>query len=451
MDVVFLSRLQFFITIGFHYIFPPMSMGLVIAILFIEGMYLKTKDDFYKKLAQFWIKVFALFFALGVATGLVQLFAFGNNWSRFSVFVGDVFGSILAAEGIFAFFLEAGFLGIMLFGWDRVKPRTHFMATFFVGLGAHFSAIWILIANSWMQTPAGFKVVGEGIHSKAVITSLYEVIFNPSSIDRIVHTVIGAWLTGAFFLISVGAYYILKKKHREYGEFSLKMGLISAFVLLLLQLVSADSTARGVAKHQPAKLAAMEGVYETKPYTPLTALGYVDTKEQKVVGIQVPGLLSFLVYRNFETPVKGLNEIPKENWPNVQIVFQSYHIMIMCWGAMITVAGLGLYLLKKKKLMTSPFILWPMVFSVVLPYIANYAGWITAECGRQPWVVYNVLRTENAASPSVAASQVIGSLIMFSIIYTILFSLFIFLLNRKIQDGPEVFEGDSIYANPFDD
>jgi cytochrome d ubiquinol oxidase subunit I len=449
MDVVLLSRIQFAFSIAFHYIFPPMSIGLGLLIVVIEGLFLKTKNVFYRQLAQFWTKIFALFFAVGVASGFVQVFSFGNNWADYSAFVGDVFGSVLAAEGIFAFFLEAGFLGIMLFGWDRVKPHVHYLATILVCLGAHFSAIWIVIANSWMQTPAGFEVIGEGKKARAVVTNIWEVYFNPSSMDRLVHVILGCWITGAFLFISVGAYYLLKKRSHEFAKLSLKMGLIVGSITLVLQLISADDTARGVAKNQPIKLAAMEGVYQTQEYTPLTLIGYVDSETHETKGISIPGLLSFLTYRDAKKPVKGLEEFDEKNWPPVQWVFQTYHLMIYMWGAMSLVVFLGVVFWKKLLLSRPKWLLYFMVFSVLCPYIANTAGWFTAEIGRQPWLVYNVLRTSDGISRSIASGQVVGSIIMFIVIYSLLFAMFLFLLNRKIKHGPEdLSPQDELYRDP---
>jgi cytochrome d ubiquinol oxidase subunit I len=451
MDVEMLSRIQFAFTASFHYLFPPMTIGLSWMIVIMEGLYLKTKNKIYKEMAKFWIRIFSLFFAMGVATGFVLVFAFGNNWSTFSKFVGDVFGTLLAAEGVFAFFLEGGFLGIMIFGWDRVKPKIHYLSTILVAFGATFSATWIVMANSWMQTPSGFKVVGEGANKRAVITNLWDVYFNPSFVDRLVHVLLGCWLVGIFIMVSVSAYYMLKKKHLEFARFTLKLSLITGFVALILQLVSADSTARGVAKNQPIKLAAMEAVYETKEYTPFTLIGIVDEKNEKVYGISIPGLLSFLTFHDFKKAVKGLNEFPKENWPSVPAVFYSYHIMIYAWGGMMLVALTGLILMRKKKLETANWFLWSATLSVLFPYIANTAGWFTAEVGRQPWIVYNVMRTSEGLSKVIVREQVLGSLIMFSVIYSMLFALFIFLLNRKIQHGPtdEVGLDDKHFKDAF--
>lgn len=437
MDVVVLSRIQFALTSSFHYIYPPLSIGLGLMLVIFEGIYMKTKKPLYKEIAKFWTKVFALTFVLGVATGIVQLFGFGTNWARYSRFVGDVFGSALGAEGVFAFFLEAGFLGLMLFGWDRVSAKMHYLSTILVSLGAHFSAVWIVVANSWMQTPAGFKVIGEGLDAKAVVTDFWQMVFNPSSVDRLIHVVLGCWLSGIFLIISVSAYYFLKKRHTSFAQSTMKVSLIAAFIVLVLQGISADSTARGVTQNQPSKLAAMEGLYETQPNTPMTLVGWVDTENQTVKGLQIPGLLSFLCYHDLKTPVQGLNEIPKTDWPNVQAVFQTYHMMIYMWVAMLVVTIAGIYLWKKKKLARAKAVLWAMVLSVGFPLVANQVGWATAEMGRQPWLVWGLLRTEQGVSSNIVASQVYASIIMFVVIYTLLLILFLYLLNHKIQHGPD--------------
>src|SRR5471030_730766 len=242
MDVLTLSRIQFGATVAFHYIYPPLSIGLGLMLVIMEAAWLKTKNPIYHQMARFWTKVFALTFAIGVATGIVMEFEFGTNWATYSRFVGDVFGSALASEGIFAFFLESGFLALLLFGWDRVGPKMHFFSTLMVCLGAHFSAIWIIVANSWMQTPAGFHIVGEGLSARAEIVDFWAMVFNPSSVDRLLHSVIGAWLAGAFLVISVSAYYILKGRHLKFARSSLKIGLAVGFIACILQGISGDSS-----------------------------------------------------------------------------------------------------------------------------------------------------------------------------------------------------------------
>lgn len=451
MDVTILSRIQFALTAGFHYLFPPLSIGLSLMIVIMEGIYIKTKDPRHRQLTMFWTRIFSLSFALGVATGLVQLFAFGNNWSFFSRFVGNVFGSALAAEGVFAFFLEAGFIGLMLFGWNRLKPGVHYFATICVAFGAHFSATWIVAANSWMQTPTGYKIVGTGNEARAVLTDFWGMIFNPSFLDRLTHVLIGCWLTGAFMVISVSAYYFLKKRHVDYAKTSMKIGLVVATVMSLLQLVSADSTARGVAEYQPAKLAAMEGIFQTGSYAPMNLIGWVDTEKQSVYALKIPGLLSLLVGRDMEASVIGLDQFESKDWPMVQSVFQLYHLMIYMWVGMVIAAIFGFFLWKRGKIEKSKWLNRYLVCSVAFPFIANQAGWFTAEMGRQPWIVYNVLRTSQGVSRGLDVGQVIGSLVMFTVIYTFLFALFLFLLNRKIQAGPADHaqkEGD-VYTDPY--
>lgn len=456
MDATVLSRIQFALTSGFHYLYPPLSIGLGVLIVILEATYLRTKKAQDKEIVKFWVKVFALTFALGVATGIVQLFGFGTNWAKYSRFVGDVFGSALGAEGVFAFFLEAGFLGILLFGWDRVGPKMHFFAALMVCLGAHFSAIWIMVANSWMQTPAGYQIVGEGANAKAVVTDFWAMLFNPSTVDRLTHVILGCWLCGIFLMLSVSAYYLLKNKYADFTKKCLKLSLITGAVVLVLQLISADVSARRVAFSQPTKLAAMEGIFETQSQAALTAFGYVDMNTQQVKGLSFPGLLSFLIYRNFDTPVVGLNEYPREDWPPVQAVFQSYHMMIAMWGLMTLVVMLGLFFWKKGTLHKHKMLLRAMMISVTFPQIANQTGWMTAEMGRQPWIVWGVLRTSQGVSDGVTAGQVLGSIIMLSIIYVALFGVFLFVLDRKIKHGPDDPEAPEpenaiTYTNPFTD
>lgn len=454
MDVVFLSRIQFALTSAFHYIYPPMSIGIGLMLVIFEGVYLKTKLPLYKEITKFWVKIFALTFALGVATGIVQLFGFGTNWSRYSRFVGDVFGSALGAEGIFAFFLEAGFLGVMLFGWERVSARFHYISTILVCLGAHFSAVWITIANSWMQTPAGFKIVGEGAQARAVVTDFWQMMFNPSSIDRLVHVTFGCWLSGIFLVLSVTAYYYLKKLHLKSADHMMKVGLIAAAAALILQLISADLTARHVAFNQPSKFAAMEGVYQTKGNAALSVVGWVDEKNEEVKGLKVPGMLSYLVYRDTKQPIVGFDQIPVKNRPPIQIVFQTYHLMIAMWALMAFFTLAAFWFWKRKTLRKTKWVLWGLVVSVIFPQIANQAGWMTAEIGRQPWIVYGILRTADGVSPTINAHQVSLSITMFLVIYALLLALFLFLLDRKIKHGPEPVpiletEAAPVYRNPF--
>jgi cytochrome d ubiquinol oxidase subunit I len=438
MDTEILARIQFAFTVAFHYIYPPLSIGLGVILVISEGIYLKTRNKLYERMTKFWVKVFALTFAIGVATGIVMEFEFGTNWATYSRFVGDVFGSALAAEGIFAFFLESGFLALLVFGWDKVKPRTHFFATVMVALGAMFSAIWIVVANSWQQTPAGYHIVGEGLNARAEITDFWAMVFNPSSMDRLSHVISGCWLAGAFLVLSISAFYIIRNRHIGFAKASFKIALFVAFIASLLQLFTGHRSAVGVSENQPAKLAAMEAHYDSSAVGDLHLFGWVDEKDQKVkYGIAIPGMLSFLIYGNFETPVTGLNAFPYDERPPVNIVFQAYHLMVAIGFFLIAISFLGVFLWWRGELFNYKWLLWIFVFSVLAPQIANQIGWIVAETGRQPWIVYGLMRTSEGLSKVVTAEQVMFSLILFTIIYFLLFILFIYLLNEKIKHGPE--------------
>ncbi|MBI4398358.1 MAG: cytochrome ubiquinol oxidase subunit I [Candidatus Omnitrophica bacterium] len=436
MDVLLLSRIQFAFTIAFHYIYPPLSIGLSVILVALEAMFLATKNPVYQILSKFWTKIFALTFAIGVATGIVMEFEFGTNWAVYSKYVGDVFGSALAAEGIFAFFLESGFLAVLVFGWDKVSKEMHFFAALMVCLGAHFSAVWIVVANSWQQTPAGFHIVGEGMHARAEITDFWAMVFNPSSMDRLSHTLMGCWQAGAFFVLSVGAYYLLKNKHVQFAKISMKVGLALAVVASILQLVTGHQSAVGVSRNQPAKLAAFEGHYETGPAA-LHLFGWVDEQKENVRwGVGIPGLLSMLVHGNPSEPVTGLNEFEKRDRPPANFVFQTFHGMIAIGIGLILLSLTGLFFWRRGTLFSHRGILKIFVLSVLGPQIANQLGWFSAEVGRQPWVVYQLLRTSEGLTKSLVESQVWFSLILFSVIYVMLFILFLFLLDQNIKQGP---------------
>jgi cytochrome d ubiquinol oxidase subunit I len=437
MDVEILARVQFAFTIAFHYIYPPLSIGLGLILVVMEGLYLKTGKKVYEHAVRFWIRIFALIFGIGVATGIIMEFEFGTNWATYSKYVGDIFGSALAAEGIFAFALESGFLGVLIFGWNRVGPRVHFFSTIMVFLGSLFSAVWIVVANSWQQTPAGFHIVGEGLNARAEITDFWAMVFNPSSVDRLLHVWIAAILAGAFLVLSVNAWYIIHKKHLEIARPSFKIALFIATVFSLLQLVTGHHSAGGVAKNQPAKLAAMEGHYDSSAKADMYLFGYVNNKEERTTGVSIPGGLSFLVNWDFSSPIKGLRAFkPDERPTQVNSVFQFYHLMVTVGVAMILLSLYGTWLWWKNKLFDRTWLLWIFVWSVILPQIGNQAGWFTAEMGRQPWVVYGLLKTSDALSRSVSANQIVFSLILFTLVYITLFALFIFLLTRKIHHGP---------------
>lgn len=439
LDVLLLSRFQFALTIMFHYIFPPLTIGLGAALVVMETTYMVTKDPQYRAMAKFWTKIFAINFALGVATGIVMEFQFGTNWATYSRYVGDVFGSALAAEGIFAFFLESGFLAVLVFGWDRVSDRMHFFSTIMVAVGATFSAVWIVVANSWQQTPAGFHIVGEGLFARAEITDFWAMVFNPSSVHRLVHTLIGAYILGGFLLMSISAYYLLKDRHVAFGRKTFFLGLIFATVFSFAAPITGHYQAMTVARTQPAKLAAFEGHYETGAGgTALTVAGIVDEDAGKVrYAIALPGMLSWLVYGDASKPVTGLDAFPENDRPPVAASFYTYHLMVGLGAFFALLCVVAWFFFWRRTLFTKRWLLWVFVFAVLGPMIANQVGWVAAEVGRQPWIVYGLLRTSDALSKAVRGGQVLFSIVLFTVIYLFLLFLWFSVLNQKIKHGPE--------------
>lgn len=454
-DVELLSRLQFAGTIMFHYLFPPLSIGLGLQLFLCELAFVRTGQPSWESAARFWTRVFAVNFAMGVATGIVMEFEFGTNWAAYSRFVGDVFGSALAAEGIFAFFLESGFLAILVFGWDRVGPKMHLFSTLMVFLGSVFSAVWIVIANSWQQTPAGYHIVWQEIQGQQVpraeVTDFWAMVFNPSSVDRLTHTIVGALVLGAFFVASVSSFYLLKHRHQDVARRCLSIALPSALVFTLLAGLTGHDAAQKLVQTQPAKLAAMEAHFETTDQpTGLYLFGWPDSENQTVrFGVRVPRLLSFMVFNDSAKPVPGLDQIPAADRPPVWLPFQTFHLMVGLGTLMIGVAGLACWTWYRDSYEKHRRLMWAVVLMPLAAMAANQAGWITAEVGRQPWIVYPSvqdgiammgLRTSDGLSESVTAQQVLSSICLFAIIYSLLFAVWIFVLNHKIQHGPETVE-----------
>lgn len=438
MDVEILSRIQFAFTVAFHYIYPPLSIGLGLLIVLAEAAWLRTDSVEWRNLTRFLIRLFALTFGLGVATGIVMEFEFGTNWAVYSRYVGDVFGSALAAEGIFAFALESGFLGVLLFGWGRVKPKWHFVSALGVWLGSMFSAVWIVVANSWQQTPAGYHVVGEGMNARAEIVDFWAMVFNPSSVERLMHVWLGSFLAGAFLALSIAAWYLLRRQHVPVAKKLMKVALPVAFLASWAQLFSGHVAAEVVAEHQPAKLAALEGHYEADGPADMYLLGWVDQQSQEVHGLAIPGGLSILLHQDPEAPVTGLNAFKPEDRPGqVNAVFQFYHLMVALGMMLIALSTWAAWSWWRGTIWDATLLLKLLVPSVLLPQIANQAGWFAAEMGRQPWVVYNLLRTSDALSESVRAEQVLFSLVLFTLIYVVLLALFLYLMRKKILHGPE--------------
>lgn len=471
-DVATLSRIQFALTIMFHYLFPPLTIGMGVVMVYLEARFLWTKEAIYAVAGRFWTQLFAVTFAVGVATGIVMEFQFGTNWAVYSRFVGDVFGSALAAEGIFAFFLESGFLAVLVFGWDKVGPKFHFFATLMVSLGSMFSAVWIIVANSWQQTPAGHHIVqmmrdgkpwvdsaGRAV-MRAEVVDFWTVVLNPSSVNRLIHTLIGAVLMGAFFVMSISAFYLLRRRHEEFARRSFSGALLLAMVFSLGQLVSGDSNARMVAHHQPAKMAAFEGKFETGPGA-LSLVGWPDVEAKKTrYEVAVPGLLSFLIHGDSRKPVTGLDRVAREYWPPVAAAFLSYHVMVGIGVFFIVLTVGGTVLRLRGTLFQRRWLLWIFVLSVIPAVTANELGWAAAEVGRQPWVVHprvvsdgggepvldsngliqyrmdEGLLTSKAISESVTSGQVLSSIIMFGVIYLLLLAIWVMVLNHKIGKGP---------------
>jgi cytochrome d ubiquinol oxidase subunit I len=464
-DPIFLlSRIQFALTIMFHYIFPPLSIGLGTLMVFMEGMYLRTGDRGYHLMTKFWTKIFAANFAMGVATGIVMEFQFGTNWGAYSRYVGDIFGSALAAEGIFAFFLESGFLAVLVFGWDRVSPRMHFVATVMVALGSIFSAIWIIVANSWQQVPVGYQMATETINGvsvpRAVITDFWAVILSRTSLVRLLHTILGAFIQGAFFVMSISAWYVLRRRHLEFARRSFTIALIFGTVSSLAMMASGHLQGRTVAQTQPAKLAAFEGHFKSEPKgsepkgTDLYLVGFPDTDKQEVkYGLAIPGGLSFLVHDNFTTPIPGLDKFNEKDRPSVPVPFAAFHMMVGLGSLFVGLTVLASYFRWRGTLFEKRWLMWLFVVAVGGTYVANQAGWVAAETGRQPFVVYpevksnddgtftmaGGLRTQDGLSNRsvVTADKVLTSIVMFSLVYALLFAVWVYVLNSKIQHGPD--------------
>lgn len=435
MDAVLLARLQFALTVGFHFIFPPLSIGLAWLLVIIEALGWKRNDESYVTLGNFFGKILGLIFAMGVATGIVMEFQFGTNWAEYSKFVGDIFGAPLAAEGIFAFFLESTFLGLYIFGRNRVSKGVHWFSIFMVAVGATISAFWILVANSWQQTPAGY-VIRNG---RAELVDFWAAVFNPSTLPRFFHTFTASLISGAFLMIGISAYLILKNKEIESAKKSFKLALIFGLIVSILEVFPfGHEHGRQVARTQPEKFAAIQGLYTTQTGAPIAIFAIPFSKPPELKAkIEIPGLLSWLAFGDINAEIKGINEFPEDEIPPLFLTFVSYHNMVLLGLYFIFITAIGTYFLWKKKIWGKRKLLKIYVWSIPLPIIACELGWIAAEVGRQPWIVYKLLKTSDAASITVSAGEILFSIILFGVIYLLLFALFLFVLIRKIKHGPE--------------
>jgi len=434
MDPVLLARIQFAVTVGFHYIFPPITLGMTVLIVIFLGMYLKTDDKLYEKIAHFWISIFIVVFSVGVATGIVMEFQFGTNWEKYSRFVGDIFGAPLAAEGVFAFFLESTFLGVLIFGRNRVSKRTYFIAAVMVMIGSTLSAFWIIVANSWQQTPAGYAI----INGRAELTDFFAAVFNPSTIPRFTHAVVGGWVAGSFFVGGLSAWFLLQRKHVDFAKKSIKVAMIFALISSALQIELGHLHAVQVTHTQPEKMATFEALWESRTHAPMVIMGIPNDAEQKIdFEISIPSLLSYMVAFDPNFKVIGRNEFKKEDLPPIAIPFFSYRVMVGLGFYFALMALIGVFLNWKDKIADARKYLTLLLLTVPLPVIANEMGWIAAEVGRQPWIVYRELKTADAISTVVSAGEILFSLILFSGLYSALLALFVFLVSKKMRKGPE--------------
>jgi len=433
MDTLLLSRIQFGLSLSVHFIFPATTLGLILIILILETYYIIKKDALFLKLSSFLIRILALVFALGVATGILLPLSFGTNWSEFSKAVGGILGIQLAIESISAFTLESVFLAVMLFGRKRVSSFIYWLSVLLVFIGSHLSAFWILSANSWMQTPAGYKI----LNNQLVLDNLFTSIFNPSSGIRFLHTVTSGWITGAVFTGAIASYYLLKGKSIEIARKLLTLSIIILIITSLIQPVLGHFHNLEVSKYQPEKEAAYEGIFNTQAGSPLIVFGIPDEKHERInFEFSIPKLTSFLETGDFNSVYKGLKDYPKEYWPSVNIVFTTFHLMVFVAAILVLAGVIGLILLIRKKLFITKWFQIFMIAIVPMPYLANEMGWLGAEIGRQPWVVYGILKTSQGASTSLSGFTVMASLLVLSIIYIILLTVFIVFLFRMIRKGP---------------
>ncbi len=435
-EATILARIQFAFTIMFHYLFPQLTMGLSLLIVILKLQFLKTKKISYNHSAKFWSRIFAVNFAMGVVTGIPMEFQFGTNWAKFSVFAGGVVGHTLAMEGLFAFFLESAFLGLFLYGERRLGQIVHFFSAFMVFLGTWMSGYLIIVTNAWMQHPVGHVQQGEVLQ----LASFTELFMNPWSIWQYLHNMTGSVITASFVVAATGAYYTLAKQHDAYGKIFLRLGVTTGFVACILIIFpTGDGQGQNVARYQPATLAAMEGLFETKSAADMVLIGQPDMERLRIDNpIPIPGVLSMLTYARWNAEVKGLDAFPRDQWPtNIPLLYYSYHIMVGIGTMMAALFALAFLLQLRGKLASTRPVLWILMLGFPMPYIANTAGWMTAEMGRQPWLIYGIMKTSEGVSPMVSAGNSLFTLMGFMGMYALLSLLLVFVIAREINLGPE--------------
>lgn len=437
-DMILYNRLQFAFTITFHYLFPQLTMGLSLMIVYFKWKFLRTKNEDYNNASKFWMKIFALNFAMGVVTGIPMEFQFGTNWAKFSELTGGIIGQTLAMEGMFSFFLESSFLGMFLFGEKLLGQKLHFLSGLMVFLGSWASGFLILATHSWMQHPVGYEILENG---KFVLNNFSALFTNPWLLPSYLHNQAGSLITSSFFVAAVGAFYLLSNKHSRFGKIFVKSGVVFGVIAsILVAFPTGDWAAKNVVKHQPATFAAMEGIFETeKGGSEIVLIGQPDMENKKLDNkIAVPNILSFLTYQRWDAEIKGLNDFDESIHPtNVPGLYYAYHIMVGLGTIFIGIMTLAAFLLWRNKLYQTKWLLWILMFMIPFPYIANTAGWYTAELGRQPWLVYNLMRMVDGVSPTVSSGNTLFTLLGFVGLYLLLGLLFLLLVLKIIRKGPE--------------
>jgi len=435
-DPLFWHRLQFGFTAAYHYLFPQLTMGLALLILILKIIALRTGREAFNDTARFWIRIFGINFAVGVVTGIPMEFQFGTNWAQFSHYAGGVVGQTLAMEGIFAFFLESTFLGLLIYGERRLGQKGHFLAALALFVGSWLSGYFIIATNAFMQHPVGHAVAADGTLQLAKLGAF---VFNPWAILQYLHNQTAAVVTASFVMAAIGAFWTLREQHREAATISLRTGVIAGLVAsVLVAFPTGHEQGRLVAAHQPVTLAAMEGQFESGPGAPLAVIGQPNVPERRLDNpIHLPAVLSWIAYGSFSADVRGLNDFPVEDWPSsVELLYYSFHIMVGLGTIFIALMTLSVIQLARGKLLTTRWLLWILAFAFPFPYIANTAGWMTTELGRQPWVVYGLMRTAEAASPTVHSGAALFTALGFAGLYLVLGVLFLVLVGREITHGP---------------
>ncbi|MBF0226839.1 MAG: cytochrome ubiquinol oxidase subunit I [Desulfobacterales bacterium] len=433
MDLVMLSRLQFAVATMFHFLFVPLTLGLSVLIAIMETKYVRTGDEIYLKMTKFWGKIFLINFAVGVVTGITLEFQFGTNWSRYSIYVGDIFGSILAIEATVAFFLESTFIGVWAFGWKKLSKKAHAFVIWLVAFGSMISGYWILVANAWMQHPVGYVIK----NNRAELVDFFAIITQKLALLEFFHTIPAAFILSSFFVMSISAYHLLKKQNIDFFEKSFKLALVMGLIFSIVVIGTGDMSGVDVAHTQPAKLAAMESHWETKTYAPINLIAIPSEEEERniIEFGEIPGILSFLAFHDFTAEVKGLKDIPKDERPPVLLTSIAFKGMVGLGSYFFLITLIGWF--KRNKLIDSVKFLKIIMISLPLPYIAIELGWILTEVGRQPWIVYGLMKTKDAVSVSVSEIQVIASLIGFIVIYGLLGAIGFYLIFKNALKGPQ--------------